>query len=165
MFPQSFRLRQADRGLRWLSDFASHSESAGLTRIRERTGLLPIGDSDGAILVWLFDEKPGATEVLFVRLTEDEADAVYSADPYTVGVLEPVRRKLRNRWAVLAVRCGQDLHTRPYRIPTRVTEEAFIAELDKTAASCPAFSLLDRRTMVPDAQVFAQDMARELAFA
>ncbi|UVT31524.1 hypothetical protein SEA_MASK_92 [Mycobacterium phage Mask] len=160
---ESLRLRRVLRGLRWTSVIDQRSPAtAGVIRIRSHSVLAPVGESDGAVLAWGFDMKPGAFHTLFVRLTEDEANRVYAADPLSVGVLEPVRRRMVYPWAVLAVRCGRDLYAAPFRIPRRGTEAAFVEALDNAAATCPAYMLAHRRDVVPDAQVFAQRFSRDL---
>lgn len=162
---QKLRHRVAHRGLRWMDEIRDDRSEETSTRVRAHAILVPVGDDDGAMLVWLFDRKPGASQALFVRLTEAEADAVYSADPYSVGLLEPVRRHLKHPWAVLAVKCGAEIHATPWRIPRFTSEDGFIELLDGAAATCPVFMLADRREMVPEVQVFAQNIARDFAFA
>lgn len=158
-----WRSRRMARELRWVQDLPDHP--AGIAKVRAFAHLIPVGDHDGAILLWVFDVKPGATQLLIVRLTEKEAEAVYAADPYTVGLLEPVRRHLTSTSAILAIKCGTTIHTVPYLIPRRGSEEQFLAGLDGAADSCPAFSLVDRRQMVPEAQILAEKLDRDLAFA
>lgn len=158
-----WRRRRLERGLRWVRDLPDRP--TGMAEVRAFAHLIPVGDHDGAILLWGFDFKPGATQLLVVRLTEKEAEAVYAADPYTVGLLEPVRRHLTNNAAILAVKCGTTLHHVPYLIPRRGTEDQFLAELDAAADSSPAFAVVDRRQMVPEAQILVQTLDRNLAFA
>jgi hypothetical protein len=158
---ERLRLKMAHRGLRWVG--ALPEPGTPMTKIRGLTGLVPYGESDGALLIWIFDEKPGAHPVLAVRLTEDEADRVYSADPYSVGVLEPVRRRIVNRWGLLIVVCEKQRYARPYRIPRRGSEANFIADLDKAAESCPAFALEhSRATETPEVHEFVERVATGL---
>lgn len=124
--------------------------------------MLPIGESDGALLLWTFDRLPGTTQFLVVRLTEAEADRVHSADPYAVGLIEPVRRRIKNRWALLIVRCGEKVYGLPYRIPRWRSEKFFIADLDAAAASCPAYRMAHSREIAKEAQVLAETLVRDL---
>lgn len=157
------RLRKALKGLRWLDDLPLHHDDLALTPVRKRSLLIPVGESDGAILIWGFNEMPGLRAAMMVRLTEREADAVFSADPYTVGMLEPVRRKLEHRWAILAVVCGKEVNARPYRITKFGTEDAFVDGLDAAVDSCPSLATVSRRDAVPAVQLFAEGVARDLA--
>lgn len=170
MLPLTLRkfmlMRGADRGLRWTSVLRDAEKQ--LVKVRMHAGLVPIGDHDGAVLAWMFDMKPGAVQTLFVRLTEDEADKVFSADPFTVGLLEPVRRRIHAKWAVLVVKNGETFYSCPYRIPRRVSEDEFIADLEQHALTCPAFSLGHRKHLPmaqSRAESFAQQMAKDLALA
>lgn len=160
-----WKSQHALRGVSWINVLRNvRIADVGIARIRGHSVLIPVDDADGAVLVWQFDSTPGAIPILFVRLTEDEANAVYAADPYTVGVLEPIRRHIANPWAVLAVERGGAVDVRPFQINKRVSEDAFVADLDATAAESPALNAGDRRTKVPEADMFAQ-LARDLAFA
>ncbi|WP_195167891.1 hypothetical protein [Mycobacteroides abscessus] len=155
--------KQADRGLRWIEELPDTPfDKTEVVHVRGRATLKPLGDADGAIAAWIFDVKAGATQVLFVRLTEDEAEQVYRADPYSVGFLEPVRHEITNEWAVLAVKCGDALYAGPYRIPRGGSEDAFISNLDEAAATCPAFSR-DKST-TPSVQTFVSEAAHGFAF-
>lgn len=133
--------------------------------IRGSSALIPIDEDDGAILIWMFDNNPGTHHYLVVRLSEREADLVNAGDPYNVGLLEPVRWRIRNRWALLMVKCGNKIHTTPYRIPRLRPEGAFIAALDRAAATCPVYRVSNSREIARDVQMFAEDMARDLALA
>lgn len=150
--------------LTWIRDI-KRAPDVDLTLVRGGSGLVPIGTDDGAVLVWMFDNKPGTHQYLFVRLTEHEADLVNAADAYTVGLLEPVRRRIKNRWALLMVKSGRRVYGLPYRIPRYRSESAFIADLDMAAATCPAYRMNHSREIARDAQVYAENMARELALA
>ncbi|ATW60735.1 hypothetical protein PP499_gp39 [Gordonia phage Bjanes7] len=165
MLFEKTRMRRAIRGLDWMDTLPLADTSAQMIRIRTHAGMFPISESDGALLVWGFDEQPGAFQFLVVRLTEREADRVFAADPYTVGVLEPVRRRLRHRHAILVVQNGPELHARPLTVPRWGSEQKFIDELDAAAASCPAFRLAHRKSSVPGMQSFAEGLVRELSLA
>lgn len=128
------------RRLSWIADLADiPMDDLSLVYLRGHSGMVPMPNNGGAILIWMFDQRDGANPLLIVRLTEDEADEVYAADPFTTGMLEPVRRHIHHRYAWMAVRCGHRQYVRPFRISRRSTEGAFVASLDKAADSCPAY--------------------------
>lgn len=132
----------ANRRLAWVHDVATiEADNIQFVHLRGQSALVPLPNAQGAVLFWTFDHRPGANPILFIRLTERESQAVYDADPFSVGMLEPARRSLRNRWGVMIVKCGHKKYSRPYRIPARISEAAFIERLDAAAATCPAYSL------------------------
>jgi hypothetical protein len=164
MLTELFRSKQASR-LRWLDEVSrQHPDGSAMLKVRVHAGLLPIGTDDGAVLVWIFDNHPGP-HVLIVRLTEREADAVSAADPYTVGMLEPVRHSIASDWALLAVECEGSVHMTRYQIPRRGSEDEFIANLDAAAAGCPAYTRGHGRGVTVGQEEYARELARELALA
>lgn len=158
---------RASQGLDWVIALPEHHfAETKATRVRSFSALLPGGESDGALLLWTFDSEPGKRHTLAVRLTEDEANRVYSADPYSVGILEPVRRHIADRWAVLMIKHGDNQHALPYRIPRRRSEKAFIANLDKAAERCKNYEPINsRKPTVSAAQDRANEIAKDFAFA
>lgn len=158
-------LERAQRGLRWMGDVPATSP-ADLVQIRSHSSLIPVGESNGAVLIWMFDSTDQAAHFLIVRLTEEEAEKVYSADPYTTGLLEPVRRRLRDRYAVLAIMFdGGALEARPYKIPRLVSEARFVGDLDAIAEACPGYRERNRRDFVPAVQSFVEALAKDLVYS
>lgn len=150
------------RGVAWINKIRGlRTSDVGVTPVRGHSAMMPVGDGDGALLIWVFDSKPGSIPFLFVRLTEEEANAVYAADPYTVGMLEPVRRHITTPWAVLAVERDGAVDVTPYRINKHSSEGDFIAELDAATAALLAGG---GQSEVPNAETFTE-LARELACA
>lgn len=105
-------------------------------RVRGYSSLIPLDDAGGAVLFWAFDESEcGVRSVALVRLTEEEAEKVYKADAYTIGMLEPVRTCLTHR-SVLAGSWHIDgtMQLVPTVISGTGTERQFLAELDHAVA-------------------------------
>ena len=159
---------KASRGLDWVSALPEpRSEEMKVTPVRSFSVLVAINEADGALLFWTFDSERGKRHTLAVRLTEDEANKVYNADPCSVGILEPVRRRITDPWAVLLVQHGENRHARPYRIPRFRSEKAFIANLDRAAGDeCKEFEPRKGQSpAVSAAQGRANEIAREFALA
>ena len=70
------RVKRIIRGLGWTGVVSDLKSDQRIVRVRVHSALFPVGDSAGAVLAWGFDVRPGAIQVLFVRLTEDEANRV-----------------------------------------------------------------------------------------
>lgn len=163
----SFSRWRAERGLRWLQDFATIPDGElNVIHLRGASGLVPLGEGEGAILVWVFDVRPGMNPVMMVRLTEAEAEAVYADDPFTTGMLESVRKKLANRWAIIYFRAGKHRSACPFKIPTHGSEQAFVAQLDRAVDSCPPFQWSPTQKPAPTRAIRTAVRARrELAHA
>ncbi|TAM63539.1 hypothetical protein [Mycobacterium sp.] len=104
-------------------------EPKSLVPIAGHSYLLKLGR--GAILYWVFDEPDEETAyTLFVRLTDKEAHAVHEAD-YLVGMLEPVRGKLKFPGALLMVqhRGSKKIAVRRFIIPSDDSEYEFVNDL------------------------------------
>lgn len=156
----------SERKLRWIADLGEiPTEEMSVVRLRGHSGLVPLPGGNGAILLWVFDHRDGANPLLIVRLTETEANAVFEADPFKTGMIEPVRRKIQHRWAWMAVRCGRRQYIRPYRIPRFVGEESFVASLDSAADSCPAYHFTPTITRSTDEIRATYRVVRQLSFA
>lgn len=87
---------------------------------------------DGAILHWVYDDIPGdGLYVIVVRLTEDEAQRVFTA-PADAGMLESVRGGLRWRGALMFVYDeASDEVNRAWRyvVPADLSEDEFIDDM------------------------------------
>lgn len=108
--------------------------------------LVPLGGgsamakfSRGALLNWVFDQPDADTTYhLMVYLTDSESQKVYDAPP-EVGMLEPVRARLKNRGAVLFVSREGVVNARRYEIPGRGVEPEFVADLMISAKAVSEF--------------------------
>lgn len=158
---------RASQGLDWVSALPEpHLSEMKVAGVRSFSALVPIEESNGALLLWTFDSEAGKRHALAVRLTEDEANEVYSADPYSVGILEPVRQHIADQWAVLMVQHGDTRHALPYRIPRRRSEKAFISNLDRAAKRCKKYApIKGRNPAASAAQDRANEIAKDFAFA
>ncbi len=152
---------RAAKGLSWIGELAELDiAESGITPIRSGALLIPIAKNDGALLVWTFDHGTNFSHLLIARLTEDEADKVYAADPYSTGLLEPVRRHITNPWGIVGVSHGDDMRARPCPIIRHGAERLFVRTLDTIAAHEPQV----RDVAVPQAQEFALGVTKELVF-
>lgn len=88
--------------------------------------------TSGARLLWIFHEDFPEQYGVFVHLTGDEAQKVWET-PSDVGLLEGVRRNLRDRDAFVWRKDADSMGAQPCRIPKRGDEPAF-AELLWSAA-------------------------------
>lgn len=97
----------------------------------------------GVLLVWEFSGYGAPREAtLYARLTDDEAQAVFDADPLT-GLLESVRKTMANRIALISVHDSDnedmDASVVPFAIPSDGNESEFLAALDSAALDAPEF--------------------------
>lgn len=127
--------RQLIHRLSWFSELSTIDPGElTVVRLRGHSGLVPLPNG-GAILMWAFDVQPTYTPTLLLRLSENEAQAVFEADAFTTGMIEPIRADLRRRWGlVMMVRSGHR-HAMPFHVPSS-PEGEFLAELDAAAARC-----------------------------
>ncbi|MBY4571212.1 hypothetical protein ACN95_14425 [Gordonia sihwensis] len=123
----------------WLGEINDIPDGASAAPVRGKSALIPVGNEDGAILLWTFDtDQDGRDCVLFARLTEDEAEAVYTADPYSTGMLEPVRRRMSNRFAAIGKRERDgSIHCRPFYVPKRGSERFMTDQMIRGASYAP----------------------------
>lgn len=133
-----------ERDFEWLTNWQEPT-----TTVELRGGSCLYPQDDGAILVWMFDQLDKADPVLVIRLTEEEAQAVFDADPFTVGMIEPIRRRMRHPWAFMTVVSPDNTYVCRVRIPTKGTEREFIGEMDAIAAACPVYRKAPRRSSIP----------------
>ncbi|MEJ9078539.1 hypothetical protein WKY82_08975 [Gordonia malaquae] len=121
------------RRLRWIDDLSTISEGTPATAIGAMSALVPLGESDGAILYWTFDiDKNENASVAFLRLTEREAEAVYTADPFTTGMIEPIRSTLKHTTAVVGRQFPDgSIRGQLFIVPRDGSEEDFVASMFK----------------------------------
>lgn len=115
-----------NRPVRWIGETAKQPP----TILQHWDGLPTVTLSkitSGARLLWIFHEEFPEQYGVFVHLTTDEAQAVWQT-PSDVGLLEVVRRNLRDRAAYVWRKDFDRFGTQPFRIPKRGDEPAF-AEL------------------------------------
>jgi hypothetical protein len=81
----------------------------------------------GALLWWTFEDDESEALGVFVHLTSDEAQQVYDGDG---GLLEPVRKHLRDRHAVVWSKKSSDHPmTGPFVIESDLSEADFAERL------------------------------------
>ncbi|NKS10113.1 hypothetical protein GS580_16865 [Rhodococcus hoagii] len=84
--------------------------------------------TSGARLLWIFHEDFPEQFGAFVHLTTDEAQAVFDA-PNNQGLLEGIRRNLRDRDAYVWRKDHRLMGAAPFRIPKRGSEPDFAERL------------------------------------
>ncbi|MFS0700036.1 hypothetical protein AB6N24_08710 [Cellulomonas sp. 179-A 4D5 NHS] len=105
----------------------------------------------GAVLVWCFDYDldTGVRRELIVFLTDDEVEAVLARDATRVGMLEPIRHKMRFRHGYVALRAGdneqRDDAITEFMVPLRGSEHDFFSELMRATRDRAASATSRRR--------------------
>lgn len=97
------------------------------------SALVPVKWSRGAILVWAFDESEEGQPFLMLELTSREALQVVRTDVSTTGLIENIRKDLRDRIGVVV---GYGTGVTPFKVRADWTERQFMDEM-LTAASDP----------------------------
>ncbi|MBY6411711.1 hypothetical protein HQ346_12820 [Rhodococcus sp. BP-252] len=120
------------RPFAWMSEPAFEN----IVRLRGHSYLVKL--KTGAVLVWRFEEDDGWEASLHVHLTNAESQKVFDTER-TEGMIEAVRKNLKDPWALLAVSDSTGDHVRRFRVPRWGNEHEFAEELRIAAASTPEY--------------------------
>ncbi|MFE3748236.1 hypothetical protein ACFXO5_23695, partial [Bacillus subtilis] len=132
-------LHRRQRPFSWISEGLEFPAKPAIRRIGASSRVIKL--HRGALLDWVFDEPDETTSChLLVYLTDRESQRVVDA-PQHQGMLEPVRRRMIDPGAILAVNREVDQEVRRFLIPRAGTEQEFVADLLIAAGSIAQFKM------------------------